>query len=454
MKLVVLGGGESGVGAALLGRHLGYEVFLSDKGKLAESYRDELITHRIAFEEGQHSMDRIFAAELVVKSPGIPDTVPMVVALRERGIEVISEIEFAGRHTEAKMVCITGSNGKTTTTLLTCHILTTAGIDAGLAGNVGRSLAAQVAEDAHPLYVVELSSFQLDGMFDFRADIAVLTNITPDHLDRYDHKFENYIDSKFRILNNMRPQDLFIYGLDSEAVGHRLRQVRVVPRMAGFIYADRSIWEKNTCRSGAWMEGEEVVVQLENRQFRIAKQEISIQGRHNVYNAMAAILACMQVGVSDEKIAEGLRTFPQVEHRLETVRVVEGVTYINDSKATNVDSAWYALDSMTTPVIWIAGGTDKGNDYSVLFDLGKEKVKLLICMGVDNKKLIEAFSPICEVVDTHSLDETMEVAYRRAEKGDVVLLSPCCASFDLFKNYENRGEMFKEKVKSLKESRI
>ena len=445
MKLVVLGGGESGVGAALLGRHLGYEVFLSDKGKLAESYRDELITHRIAFEEGQHSMDRIFAAELVVKSPGIPDTVPMVVALRERGIEVISEIEFAGRHTEAKMVCITGSNGKTTTTLLTCHILTTAGIDAGLAGNVGRSLAAQVAEDAHPLYVVELSSFQLDGMFDFRADIAVLTNITPDHLDRYDHKFENYIDSKFRILNNMRPQDLFIYGLDSEAVGHRLRQVRVVPRMAGFIYADRSIWEKNTCRSGAWMEGEEVVVQLENRQFRIAKQEISIQGRHNVYNAMAAILACMQVGVSDEKIAEGLRTFPQVEHRLETVRVVEGVTYINDSKATNVDSAWYALDSMTTPVIWIAGGTDKGNDYSVLFDLVRQKVKVLICMGVDNRKLIDNFSGICQVVDTHSL----KAARQYAVEGDTVLLSPCCASFDLFKNYENRGELFKAAVKEL-----
>ena len=443
MKLVVLGG------AALLGRHLGYEVFLSDKGKLAESYRDELITHRIAFEEGQHSMDRIFAAELVVKSPGIPDTVPMVVALRERGIEVISEIEFAGRHTEAKMVCITGSNGKTTTTLLTCHILTTAGIDAGLAGNVGRSLAAQVAEDAHPLYVVELSSFQLDGMFDFRADIAVLTNITPDHLDRYDHKFENYIDSKFRILNNMRPQDLFIYGLDSEAVGHRLRQVRVVPRMAGFIYADRSIWEKNTCRSGAWMEGEEVVVQLENRQFRIAKQEISIQGRHNVYNAMAAILACMQVGVSDEKIAEGLRTFPQVEHRLETVRVVEGVTYINDSKATNVDSAWYALDSMTTPVIWIAGGTDKGNDYSVLFDLVRQKVKVLICMGVDNRKLIDNFSGICQVVDTHSLKDALAAARQYAVEGDTVLLSPCCASFDLFKNYENRGELFKAAVKEL-----
>ena len=449
MKLVVLGGGESGVGAALLGRHLGYEVFLSDKGKLAESYRDELITHRIAFEEGQHSMDRIFAAELVVKSPGIPDTVPMVVALRERGIEVISEIEFAGRHTEAKMVCITGSNGKTTTTLLTRHILTTAGIDAGLAGNVGRSLAAQVAEDAHPLYVVELSSFQLDGMFDFRADIAVLTNITPDHLDRYDHKFENYIDSKFRILNNMRPQDLFIYGLDSEAVGHRLRQVRVVSRMAGFTYADRSIWEKNTCRSGAWMEGEEVVVQLENRQFRIAKQEISIQGRHNVYNAMAAILACMQVGVSDEKIAEGLRTFPQVEHRLETVRVVEGVTYINDSKATNVDSAWYALDSMTTPVIWIAGGTDKGNDYSVLFDLVRQKVKVLICMGVDNRKLIDNFSGICQVVDTHSLKDALAAVRQYAVEGDTVLLSPCCASFDLFKNYENRGELFKAAVKEL-----
>ena len=449
MKLMVLGGGESGVGAALLGRHLGDEVFLSDKGKLAESYRDELITHRIAFEEGQHSMDRIFAAELVVKSPGIPDTVPMVVALRERGIEVISEIEFAGRHTEAKMVCITGSNGKTTTTLLTCHILTTAGIDAGLAGNVGRSLAAQVAEDAHPLYVVELSSFQLDGMFDFRADIAVLTNITPDHLDRYDHKFENYIDSKFRILNNMRPQDLFIYGLDSEAVGHKLRQGRVVPRMAGFTYADRSIWEKNTCRSGAWMEGEEVVVQLENRQFRIAKQEISIQGRHNVYNAMAAILACMQVGVSDEKIAEGLRTFPQVEHRLETVRVVEGVTYINDSKATNVDSAWYALDSMTTPVIWIAGGTDKGNDYSVLFDLVRQKVKVLICMGVDNRKLIDNFSGICQVVDTHSLKDALAAARQYAVEGDTVLLSPCCASFDLFKNYENRGELFKAAVKEL-----
>ena len=448
-RIVVLGAGESGVGAAVLAQVKGFDVFVSDMSVILDKYKEQLDRYEIPFEEGKHTPDLILNADEVVKSPGIPDRAPMIAALREKNIPIISEIEFAGRYTRARMICITGSNGKTTTTLLTCHILTTAGIDAGLAGNVGRSLAAQVAEDAHPLYGVELSSFQLDGMFDFRADIAVLTNITPDHLDRYDHKFENYIDSKFRILNNMRPQDLFIYGLDSEAVGHRLRQVRVVPRMAGFIYADRSIWEKNTCRSGAWMEGEEVVVQLENRQFRIAKQEISIQGRHNVYNAMAAILACMQVGVSDEKIAEGLRTFPQVEHRLETVRVVEGVTYINDSKATNVDSAWYALDSMTTPVIWIAGGTDKGNDYSVLFDLVRQKVKVLICMGVDNRKLIDNFSGICQVVDTHSLKDALAAARQYAVEGDTVLLSPCCASFDLFKNYENRGELFKAAVKEL-----
>lgn len=448
-RIVVLGAGESGVGAAVLAQVKGFDVFVSDMSVIQDKYKEQLDRYEIPFEEGKHTPDLILNADEVVKSPGIPDRAPMIAALREKNIPIISEIEFAGRYTRARMICITGSNGKTTTTLLTCHILTTAGIDAGLAGNVGRSLAAQVAEDAHPLYVVELSSFQLDGMFDFRADIAVLTNITPDHLDRYDHKFENYIDSKFRILNNMRPQDLFIYGLDSEAVGHKLRQVRVVPRMAGFTYADRSIWEKNTCRSGAWMEGEEVVVQLENRQFRIAKQEISIQGRHNIYNAMAAILACMQVGVSDEKIAEGLRTFPQVEHRLETVRVVEGVTYINDSKATNVDSAWYALDSMTTPVIWIAGGTDKGNDYSVLFDLVRQKVKVLICMGVDNRKLIDNFSGICQVVDTHSLKDALAAVRQYAVEGDTVLLSPCCASFDLFKNYENRGELFKAAVKEL-----
>lgn len=445
MNLVVLGGGESGVGAVLLGKKLGYEVFLSDKGTLAERYRKVLKDNEIAFEEGHHIEERIFAADLVVKSPGIPDTVPMVVELRRRGIGVISEIEFAGRHTDAQFVCITGSNGKTTTTLLTHYILTHAGRDAGLAGNVGRSLAAQVAEEAHRLYVVELSSFQLDGMFRFRADIGILTNITPDHLDRYDHKFENYIASKFRILNNMRPEDLFVYGADSEAVQQRLAADRVIPEMAGFSCKEG----EGNRTNGAWMEGDMVVVRLGERTFRMDKNEISIKGRHNVYNAMAAIIACMRLGLEDREIVEGLRTFPQVEHRLETVRVKEGVTYVNDSKATNVDSAWYALDSMTTPVVWIAGGTDKGNDYSVLFDLVRRKVKVLICMGLDNKKLIDNFQPICKVVDTNNLADAMAAVQRYAESGDTVLLSPCCASFDLFKNYEHRGELFKEAVRAL-----
>lgn len=453
MKLVILGGGESGVGAALLGKSLGYEVFLSDKGMLAGKYKETLIKLGVEFEEGHHSEDRIFEAGLVVKSPGIPDTVPMIVKLRERGVEVISEIEFAGRHTASKLVCITGSNGKTTTTLLIHHILTHAGIDAGLAGNVGNSLAAQVAERAHGLYVVELSSFQLDGMFRFRADIAVLTNITPDHLDRYDHKFENYIDSKFRILNNMRPEDLFIYGQDSEAVQEKLKTTKVIPETVGFTYSKEEETTRkdtgNKIRTGAWMEGDRVVVRLGKREFRINKEEISIKGRHNVYNAMAAILACMRIGLSDGQIAEGLTTFPQVEHRLETVVVKNGVTYINDSKATNVDSAWYALDSMTTPVVWIAGGTDKGNDYSVLFDLVRQKVKVLICMGLDNKKLIENFKGICEVVDTDNLKDAVAAACEHATGGDTVLLSPCCASFDLFKNYENRGELFKQAVRQI-----
>lgn len=445
MNLVILGGGESGVGAAMLGKKLGYEVFLSDKGKLLESYRASLLEQGVEFEEGQHTPERIFKADLIIKSPGIPDTLPMIRELRQQGIEVISEIEFAGRHSAARHVCITGSNGKTTTTLLTHHILTRAGVDAGLAGNVGKSLAAQVAGGEHELYVIELSSFQLDGMFDFRADVAVITNITPDHLDRYDHRFENYINSKFRILNNMRPEDLFIYGMDSEAVCKTMQMVQVVPESVGFTWDEHS-------GMGAGMEGDVIVVRLGKKEFRINKQEVSIKGRHNIYNAMAAILACMRLGLPNEAIAEGLRTFPQVEHRLETVAVRNGVTYINDSKATNVDSAWYALDSMTAPVVWIAGGTDKGNDYSVLFDLVRQKVKVLVCMGIDNRKLIENFGSVCEVVDTHSLADAMVAARRYAITGDVVLLSPCCASFDLFKNYENRGELFKAAVLDISES--
>lgn len=443
MKLVILGGGESGVGAARLGRKLGYEVFLSDKGMLAEKYRKVLVEEGFNFEEGCHTEERILEADLAVKSPGIPDTAPIVVTLRRKGVEVISEIEFAGRHSSAKYICITGSNGKTTTTLLTHHILVRAGMDVGLAGNVGRSLADQVAEEAHGLYVVELSSFQLDGMYRFRSDVAILTNITPDHLDRYDHKFENYVASKFRILNNMHPEDLFVYGCDSEAVTEYLKGMNPVPEQAAFTYRE------GVSGVAARMEGEQVVAVLDGREFRVDKEQISIRGRHNVYNAMGAILACMRMGLTDEQIADGLRTFPQVEHRLETVAVKEGVTYINDSKATNVDSTWYALDSMSTPVVWIAGGTDKGNDYSVLSDLVREKVKVLVCMGLDNKKLIRDFSPLCKVVDTDNLADAMRAARKYAEPGDTVLLSPCCASFDLFKNYEERGSLFKEAVNRL-----
>ena len=440
MRTVVLGGGESGTGACLLARKLGHEVFLSDKGNLSDKYREILINNRIEFEEGGHSLDKIYNADLVIKSPGIPDNNPVVEELRRRGIEVISEIEFAGRHSSAKMCCITGSNGKTTTTLLIKHILDTAEIDAGLAGNVGFSLAAQVAAEAHSLYVIELSSFQLDGMYDFRADVAVLTNITPDHLDRYDFKYENYINSKFRILQNMRPEDLFVYGYDSDAVREKVKELDIVPEQAPFTYLD-----KKDC--AAYMDGNRLTAKESGRVFSIDKDEISIKGRHNIYNAMCAVLACMRLGVSNEKIAEGLRSFPQVEHRLETVLVRDGVTYINDSKATNVDSAWYALDSMTAPVVWIAGGKDKGNDYSVLFDLVRKKVKALVCMGLHNEKLIESFSPLCKVIDTDNLEDAVKAARSCAEPGDVVLLSPCCASFDLFKSYEHRGEMFKQEVR-------
>ncbi len=439
-KLVVLGGGESGAGAALLGKKLGYEVFLSDRGILNDKYKRILMDEKIAFEEGGHSPDKIYAADLAVKSPGIPEDAEPVVNLRKKGIEVISEIEFAGRHSRAKMCCITGSNGKTTTTLLTHYILTRAGVDAGLAGNVGKSLAAQVAENAHSVYVVELSSFQLDDMFDFRADVAVLTNITPDHLDRYEHKYENYINAKFRILQNMTAENLFIYGWDSPDVTAKIKTIDVVPETAPFTYsADESC--------AARMDENMLEVRLDGRIFRIDADEISIKGRHNVYNAMCAVLICLRLGLSNEQIADGLRTFPQVEHRLEKFLTCDGVSYINDSKATNVDSAWYALDSMKTPVVWIAGGKDKGNDYSVLFDLVGRKVKALVCMGVDNQKLIDNFKSMCKIADTHSLEEAVRAARTFAEPGDTVLLSPCCASFDLFKSYEHRGEMFKQEVR-------
>lgn len=441
-RLVILGGGESGVGAAKLGVKLGYDVFLSDKGKLAEKYANQLNEMGVEYESGVHTEEKILNADLVIKSPGIPETAPMIVALRNAGVEIISEIEFAGRNSNARMICITGSNGKTTTTLLTHHLLASSGVDAGLAGNVGHSLAAQVADNAHDLYVVELSSFQLDGMYQFKADIAILTNITPDHLDRYEYKFENYVDSKFRILQNMGEGDLFIYGQDSPAVSEKLASfASIAPQSIGFTYC-----EESCC--GAKVVGDSVQVELDGRKFAVDKSGISIKGRHNLYNAMAAICAVMRVGLTDEQIVNGLQSFPQVEHRLETVCVRDGVTFINDSKATNVDSSWYALDSMTQPVIWIAGGTDKGNDYSVLDDLVKAKVKRLVCMGLDNKKLIDHFGGMIPLSDTNSLEECYAECVKYAESGDVVLLSPCCASFDLFKNYENRGELFKEIVKN------
>lgn len=445
-RLVILGGKESGTGAAVLGKKLGYDVFLSDRGVIEEKYKEVIRGIGVPFEEGHHTQELLNKADLVVKSPGIPDTAAPVVELRHRGIEVISEIEFAGRHSDARMICITGSNGKTTTTLLTHHILKRAGLDVGLAGNVGASLAEQVARNAHPMYVIELSSFQLDGMSRFRADVAVITNITPDHLDRYNHCFDNYVSAKFRILQNMDDSGLFVYGHDCEVVRKRVAGMEGLPKSVPFSYG-RTLLDEGG--NGAGMDGDEVVVRMDGREFRLDKNEISIKGRHNVYNAMAAIVTAMRMGIPTEVIADGLRTFPQVPHRLETVGVVDGVTYVNDSKATNVDSAWYALDSMTTPVVWIAGGTDKGNDYSVLNGFVKKKVRVLVCMGVDNRKLVESFSPLCKVEDTGSLDEAWAAIRKYARPGDTVLLSPCCASFDLFKNYEDRGDKFRAKVKQL-----
>lgn len=442
--LVILGGGESGVGAACLGKKEGYSVFLSDKGTLADKYRRRLQELQVEWEEGSHDEARILReADLVVKSPGIPDNAPLVEALRKKGIEVISEIELAGRHSRAAFYCITGSNGKTTTTLLLHHLLKTAGMDVGLAGNVGASLAAQVADNRHAAYVVELSSFQLDGMFRFRCHTAILTNITPDHLDRYDYSFDRYAASKFRILQNMEPGDLFVYSADSPAVTQGVAgRMPLAPAAASFG------WEPGEGRA-AWMEGDTLVVRGEATALRIGKNEITIQGRHNLYNAMAAVLAALKAGASGEAILEGLRTFPQVEHRLERFAQAGGITYINDSKATNVDSAWYALDSVSQPVVWIAGGTDKGNDYGELAELVRRKVKCLIAMGVDNTKLIDAFAGICPVADTHSLAEALAEIGRTASAGDTVLLSPCCASFDLFRNYEERGRLFKAGITAL-----
>ena len=435
-KLVVLGGGESGVGSAILGQRKGYEVFLSDSSRLTAKYADMLTRKGIHFEEGGHTMEKILEADLVIKSPGIPEKVAVIKALREAGKEIISEIEFAGRYTSARTICITGSNGKTTTTTLTHKILEDAGYNVGLGGNIGKSFALSVATEERDWYVLELSSFQLDGMFDFRADVGVLMNITPDHLDRYNYKFENYAESKMRIAQNQTSEQTFVYMADDSNITSRLEAHAADVTRAPFSKA---------------MVGEDGIIRISlgDKKMEIDSNRLKIKGLHNMYNAMAASLAAMAAGVPTESILSTLYSFEGVEHRLEPAGVVDGVEYINDSKATNVDSVWYALGSMTRPTIWIAGGTDKGNDYEPLKELVYEKVKALVCMGLNNEKLVESFRGVVPVYPTTSLDEAMKVCRSVAKEGYTVLLSPACASFDLFKNYEDRGRQFKEYVKKM-----
>ena len=442
-RLVILGGGESGVGAAVLGAQKGYEVFLSDFGIIADEYQVVLAEHGLKFEQQQHTESLILNADLVVKSPGIPDKAPVVGKLRGKNIPVISEIEFAGRYTNAKTICITGSNGKTTTTLLTYELLKRAGLNVGLAGNVGKSFALQVAQERFDYYVIELSSYQLDGMFDFRADIAVLLNITPDHLDRYDYKMQNYIDSKMRIVRNQRAEDWFVYCADDPLILEELTKQTIVSRKV-----PQTITK--VLEYGGWIENNVLKLNVNNNTFDMTIYELALQGKHNLYNSMAAGISGSILNLRKEGMRECLSDFEGVEHRLERFLRVHNIEFINDSKATNVNSVWYALESMQTPVVWIVGGVDKGNDYSILFDLVKEKVKAIICLGKDNSKIISTFDGMVkEIVDTKSMEEAVRSAYFLAEKGDAVLLSPACASFDLFKNYEDRGRQFKDAVRNL-----
>lgn len=439
----MLGGGESGVGAAILGKTKGMEVFLSDAGSLKDKYRATLVEEGIAFEEGGHTESKLLDATLVVKSPGIPPTAPMIRKFVEKGTPVISEIEFAGRYTDAKMVCITGSNGKTTTTLLTYHILKSAGLNVGLAGNVGRSMALQVAREHHDVYVIELSSFQLENMYDFRARIAVITNITPDHLDRYDYKMENYVAAKFRILQNQGPDDYFIYWKDDPVVTAQIRQMQIEAVQMPF-----SEFEEEG--SKAYVKDGIIHFETPREVWDIPRDKLSLPGLHNLYNSMAAGLSASLLNIRKDVIRQALEDFEAVEHRLEFVAEVDGVRYINDSKATNVNSTWYALESMTTPTVLILGGKDKGNDYTEIEQLVRERVSAIVCMGVDNSKLLKFFEgKVPEIRDTHSLDDALKACAELARPGDTVLLSPCCASFDLFKSYEDRGDQFKNKVREL-----
>ncbi|MFX0557409.1 UDP-N-acetylmuramoyl-L-alanine--D-glutamate ligase [Maribacter sp. CXY002] len=441
--LVVLGGGESGVGTAILGLKKGYKVFVSDKGKIKKEYKDVLEHFGIDWEEEKHTEAKILQADVVMKSPGIPDKAPLVKKLRDINIPVISEIEFASKYTDAKIIGITGSNGKTTTTMLTNHILASAGLKVGMAGNIGDSYAKMVAEQDLEYYVLEISSFQLDGIKDFKPHIAVITNITPDHLDRYEYKFENYIASKFRIAMNQTAEDYLIYDADDEVLVNWLKEHPVKSKLFPFSL-------QKELEEGAFVENNEIIIRTQEDRIKIMTDSLALEGKHNLKNTMAASTVAKLVGIRKETIRQCVSNFQGAPHRLENVLKIHHVQYINDSKATNVNAAYYALDSMKTPTVWIVGGVDKGNEYKELMPLVREKVKAIICLGLDNEKIKETFGNVVDlIVETYAMEEAVKVAYKIAERGDTVLLSPACASFDLFKNYEDRGDQFKNCVKHL-----
>ena len=443
-RLVILGAGESGVGAALLASQQGYEVFVSDSGLIKGNYKTELELNNICFEESQHSITRIMNADEIMKSPGIPEKNELVRNIRDKGIPVISEIELAFRHRgSSRIIAITGSNGKTTTTALTYHICKTGGVDCAMVGNIGYSFARQVAEDPRPLYVAEISSFQLDDIENFRPDVAVLTNITEDHLDRYDHQMEKYTSSKFRIVMNQQSADLFIYNQDDEITTQQIKNYPIKSTLAPFTMSKQ-------LPQGAYLMNAKMHLKWKNEEMQMSIEDFALKGKHNQYNSMAASLAATAVDIRKEKIREALQTFKSLEHRMENVGSIRGVEFINDSKATNVNSTWFALESMVKPVILILGGVDKGNDYKIIKDLVREKVKAIVCMGTDNRKIHEAFGEtVSLIVSTDNIRDAVQSAFHFANKGDVVLLSPACASFDLFKNYEDRGNQFKQAVKEL-----
>jgi UDP-N-acetylmuramoylalanine--D-glutamate ligase len=441
-NIVVLGAGESGIGTAILAQKMGWKVWVSDAGKIKPEHQQKLNELEAGWEQEKHSEEEILTADLVVKSPGIPDSAPLILAIKAKGIPIISEIEFGGYYCKAKTICITGSNGKTTTTLWLHHILRKAGLNVGLAGNIGQSFAKQVAENDFDLYVLEISSFQLDDMIDFRADISILTNITPDHLDRYNYEMQNYVNSKFRVIQNQRKEDWFIYNADDSIIATEIEKRKPTMRCAPF-----SI--KQEVQLGAFALNEQLIINI-NKQFNMSIHELALKGKHNTQNALAAGIAARILEIRKDVVRESLQDFTNVEHRLEFVAKVNGIEFINDSKATNINSAWFALESMDKPTVWIVGGVDKGNDYSELLALVKEKVKAIICLGTDNQKIIETFQGSVEnIVEAKSAGEAVAFGYRLASKEETVLLSPACASFDLFENYEDRGNQFKKAVRSL-----